>query len=83
MVFEFVDVSEVVRMMVKLDLCYEEDPSDGNSVLFVPLFLEDRRLKPQKWEFSSSDCIYVGRHLECAEGSHLFLTPGFFPRLQV
>ncbi|KAK9734908.1 hypothetical protein RND81_04G171100 [Saponaria officinalis] len=82
-VFESLEASDLVRMMLKLELCYEQDPSDSNSELLVPSFLEDGRLKPQKWQFSSSDCVYAGRHLECEDSSHLLLTPGFFARLQV
>ncbi|KHM99492.1 Protein NLRC3 [Glycine soja] len=41
------------------------------------------RGKPQKWQLSMQDCVCAGRHLECDDSSHMFLTPGFFPRLQV
>ncbi|KAH9625686.1 hypothetical protein KSS87_008549 [Heliosperma pusillum] len=82
-VFESLEVSDLVRMMIKMELGYEKDPSDSNSELLVPSFLEDGRLKPQKWEFSSPDCVYAGRHLECEDSGHMFWTPGFFARLQV
>nr|KYP49864.1 Protein NLRC3 [Cajanus cajan] len=81
-VFENLDASDLVRMMLKLELCYEQDPSDPNSLLLIPSILEEGRGKPQKWQLSMSDCVYAGRHLECDDSSHMFLTPGFFPRLQ-
>ncbi|RDY13004.1 Protein TORNADO 1, partial [Mucuna pruriens] len=82
-VFENLDASDLVRMMLKLELCYEQDPSDPNSLLLIPSILEEGRGKPQKWQLSMPDSIYAGRHLECDDSSHMFLTPGFFPRLQV
>ncbi|KAK7316824.1 hypothetical protein RJT34_00565 [Clitoria ternatea] len=82
-VFENLDASDLVRMMLKLELCYEQDPSDSNSLLLIPSILEEGRGKPQRWHLSMPDCVYAGRHLECDDSSHTFLTPGFFPRLQV
>lgn len=82
-VFENMGASDLVRMMIKLELCYEQNPSDPDSPLLIPSLLEEGRQKPQKWQFSSSDCVYAGRHLECDDSSHVFLTPSFFPRLQV
>lgn len=82
-VFENLEASDLVRMMLKLELCYEQDPSDPNSLLLIPSILEEGRWRPQRWQVSGPDCIYAGRHLECDDSSHMFLTPGFFPRLQV
>ncbi|XP_050246654.1 protein TORNADO 1 [Quercus robur] len=82
-VFENLDASDLVRMMLKLELCYEKDPSNPNSLLLIPSILEEGRGKPQRWQLSTPDCLYAGRHLECDDSSHTFLTPGFFPRLQV
>lgn len=81
-VFENLEASDLVRMMLKLELCYEQDPSDPNSPLLFPCVLEEGRGRPQKWQINAPDCIYAGRHLECDDTSHMFLTPGFFPRLQ-
>ncbi|PON43300.1 Mitochondrial Rho-like protein [Parasponia andersonii] len=81
-VFENLDPSDLVKMMLKLELCYEQDPSDPNSLLLIPSILEEGRGKPQRWQLSSPECVYAGRHLECDDSSHMFLTPGFFPRLQ-
>ncbi|CAK7324550.1 unnamed protein product [Dovyalis caffra] len=82
-VFENLEAGDLVKMMLKLELCYEQNPSDPNSLLLIPSILEEGRGKPQRWQLSTSDCIYAGRHLECDDSSHTFLTPGFFPRLQV
>ncbi|KAJ9153868.1 hypothetical protein P3X46_027259 [Hevea brasiliensis] len=82
-VFENLEASDLVRMMLKLELCYEQDPSDSNSPLLIPSILEEGRGRPQRWQLTTPDCLYAGRHLECDDSSHMFLTPGFFPRLQV
>ncbi|RWR75863.1 Leucine-rich repeat [Cinnamomum micranthum f. kanehirae] len=82
-VFENLEVGDLVQMMLKLELCYEQDPADPNSLLLIPAILIEGRGRPQKWQLSTPDCEYVGRHLECDDSSHMFLTPGFFPRLQV
>ncbi|KAG6607767.1 Protein TORNADO 1, partial [Cucurbita argyrosperma subsp. sororia] len=82
-VFENLQASDVVGMMLKLELCYEQDQSDPDSPLLIPSVLEEGRGKPQRWPLSMPDCIYTGRHLECDDSSHTFLSPGFFPRLQV
>ncbi|KAJ0101726.1 hypothetical protein Patl1_04023 [Pistacia atlantica] len=81
-VFENLEACDLVRMMLKLELCYEQDPSDPNSLLLIPSILEEGRGKPQRWQISSPECLYAGRHLKCDDSSHMFLTPGFFPRLQ-
>ncbi|CBI26731.3 unnamed protein product, partial [Vitis vinifera] len=79
-VFENLEASDLVRMMLKLELCYEQDPSDPNSLLLIPSILEEGRGRPQRWQLIAPDCVYSGRHLECDDSSHMFLTPGFFPR---
>uniref|UniRef100_A0A9I9DVS7 Protein TORNADO 1 n=1 Tax=Cucumis melo TaxID=3656 RepID=A0A9I9DVS7_CUCME len=81
-VYENLQASDLVGMMLKLELCYEQDQSDSNSPLLIPSVLEEGRGKPQRWPLSMPDCIYTGRHLKCDDSSHMFLTPGFFPRLQ-
>ncbi|OWM85834.1 hypothetical protein CDL15_Pgr012084 [Punica granatum] len=82
-VFENLEAGDLVRMMLKLELGYEQDPSDPNSPLLIPALLEEGRGRMQRWQLSSPECLYTGRHLECDDSSHMFLTPGFFPRLQV
>lgn len=82
-VFENLEASYLMRMMLKLELGYEQNPSDPNSLLLIPAILEEGRGRPQRWQLSNPECLYTGRHLECDDSSHMFLTPGFFPRLQV
>lgn len=81
-VLEHFDVCDLVRMMKKVELCYEQDPSNPDSSLLVPSILEEGRGKTQKWQINTHDCVYSGRHLQCDDSSHMFLTAGFFPRLQ-
>ncbi|KAL4580024.1 hypothetical protein LXL04_016198 [Taraxacum kok-saghyz] len=82
-IFENLDASDLVNMMIKLELCYKQDPSDPESLLLIPSLLEENKTRTPKWDLITSDCVFVGRHLECHDSSHMFLTPGFFPRLQV
>lgn len=74
---------DLIKMMLILELCYEQEPGNPNSSMLIPAILEEGRGKSQKWPLSAANCVYVGRHLECHDSSHMFLTPGFFPRLQV
>ncbi|KAK3009958.1 hypothetical protein RJ639_012350 [Escallonia herrerae] len=80
-VFENLEANDLVRMMLKMELCYEQDPSDPNSLLLIPSILEEGRGRTQSWQVSTPNCTYAGRHLECDDSSHMFLTPGFFPRI--
>ncbi|KAF9622851.1 hypothetical protein IFM89_034981 [Coptis chinensis] len=82
-IFDNLQVSDLVRMMLKLELCYEQNLGDPNSLLLIPSLLEEGRGRSQRWQISMTDCVYSGRHLECDDSSHMFLTPGFFPKLQV
>ncbi|KAL1534088.1 Protein TORNADO 1 [Salvia divinorum] len=82
-VFENLEAKDVIQMMLKLELCCEVDPLDPNSALLIPSSLEEGRRRPQRWQLNSADTNYVGRRLQCDNSSHMFLTPGFFPRLQV
>lgn len=81
-VIENLDANDLIQMMLKLELCCELDPSDPNSPLLIPSNLEEGRRRPQRWQLNSPDNNYVGRRLQCDDSSHMFLTPGFFPRLQ-
>lgn len=82
-VFENMEANDVVKMMLKLELCCEQDPSNPDSGLLISSNLEQGKWKPQKWQLNSAGTNYVGRRLQCDESSHVFLTPRFFPRLQV
>ncbi|KAK6149379.1 hypothetical protein DH2020_016904 [Rehmannia glutinosa] len=80
------DADDLIKMMVKLELCCEQDPSDPNSPLLIPSILEQGRWRPQRWQVNSPDNNYVGRRLQCDDSSHMFLTPVktvVFPQLQV
>ncbi|KAL2245246.1 UNVERIFIED_CONTAM: Protein TORNADO 1 [Sesamum indicum] len=81
-IIENLQPSDLIKMMLKLELCCEQDPSDPNSPLLIPSNLEEGRWKPQRWPVNSPDNNYIGRRLQCDDSSHMFLTPGFFPRLQ-
>lgn len=82
-IFENLDASDLVNMMLKLELCYKQDPSDPESLLLIPSLLEENRTRTPRWQSIAPGCVFAGRHLECHDSSHMFLTPGFFPRLQV
>ncbi|KAL1200506.1 Protein TORNADO 1 [Cardamine amara subsp. amara] len=82
-VLEHFDACDLVKVMKKVELCYEQDPSSPDSLLLVPSILEEGRGKTQKWQINTHDCVYSGRHLQCDDSSHMFLTAGFFSRLQV
>ncbi|GKC52642.1 protein TORNADO 1, partial [Tanacetum coccineum] len=81
-VFENLNVTDLVNIMLKLELCYKQNPSDHGSLLLIPLLLEDSRTRTPRWQLIRSDSVFVGRHLECHDSSPIFLTSGFFPRLQ-
>ncbi|XP_075502575.1 LOW QUALITY PROTEIN: protein TORNADO 1 [Primulina tabacum] len=81
-VFENLEAHILVKIMLKLEICYEQDPSDPNSPLLFPSNLEEGRWKHQRWLVDTPDGNYVGRHLQ-SDDSHMFLAPDFFPRLQV
>ncbi|PWA78460.1 protein TORNADO 1 [Artemisia annua] len=82
-VFENLNATDLMNIMLKLELCYKQDPSDHGSLLLIPSLLEDSRTRTPRWQLIRSDSVFVGRHLECQDSSPMFLTPGFFPRLQV
>ncbi|KAL3643053.1 Protein TORNADO 1 [Castilleja foliolosa] len=82
-VMEHLEACDLTKIMLKLELCCEQDPVDPDSSLLIPSYLEDGRWRPQRWQVNSPDYVYVGRRLQCDDSSHIFFTPGFFPRLQV
>jgi hypothetical protein len=77
-VFESFEASDLVMKMLKLELCYEQNPSDPYSLLLIPSILQEGRGKPQRWQLSTTDCNYAGRHLECEDSSHTCLAPASF-----
>jgi C-terminal of Roc, COR, domain len=82
-VSHFLEVNDVINVMLKLELCYEKEPGDPMTLLLVPAILE-KGVDNQSWEMMpSSECVYVGRHLDCEDTRHTCLPSDFFPRLQV
>ncbi|XP_020102582.1 protein TORNADO 1 [Ananas comosus] len=82
-VFDNLEINDLINMMLKLELCHEQDPGDPNTLLLVPGILQETRGRTQKWQLSTPGCVYVGRHLECDDSKHMFLTNSFFAKLQV
>ncbi|KAK8953333.1 Protein TORNADO 1 [Platanthera guangdongensis] len=83
-VFYNLEADDLVRMMLKLELCYEEDTGKNPKPrLLIPSILKDDQGRMPTWNLSTQDCVYVGRHLKCHDTRHMLLTMGFFPRLQV
>ncbi|XP_019098575.1 PREDICTED: protein TORNADO 1-like, partial [Camelina sativa] len=72
-VLEHFDACDLVKMMKKVELCYEQDPSSPDTSLLVPSILEEGRGKTQKWQINTHDCVYSGRHLQCDDSSRMFL----------
>ncbi|XP_074574875.1 protein TORNADO 1 [Curcuma longa] len=81
-VFDNLEANDLIKIMLKLELCYEKDPGNSEALLLIPSLLTEGRGGLQKWQVNTSECVYVGRKMEC-DHSHMFLTKGFFPRLQV
>ncbi|XP_039130973.1 protein TORNADO 1 [Dioscorea cayenensis subsp. rotundata] len=82
-VFDNLEAGDLIKMMLQLELCYEQDPGNPNTMLLIPGLLEEGRGKSQKWQLNTPECVYVGRRLEFDNSRQMFLTAGFFPRLQV
>ncbi|KAJ1701555.1 hypothetical protein LUZ63_001334 [Rhynchospora breviuscula] len=78
------EANDLINVMLKLELGYEKEPGDPMTLLLVPAILEQGAADNQSWDMMpSSECVYVGRHLECEEPRHVCFTSDFFPRLQV
>jgi hypothetical protein len=69
-------------MLLELQLCYEQDPGNPNTLLLVPAILEESKEGTQRWHLTMPECRYIGRRLECKD-NHMFITSDFFPKLQV
>lgn len=74
--------SDIIKLLLKLELCYEQDPGIPNTLLLMPAILEESKEGTQQWHLIVPECRYVGRRLKCKD-PHMFLTSDFFPRLQV
>ncbi len=89
---------DLLQFMLHLNICYEKEPGNLDAGVFIPATL-DANLSIDKitainegkrklhWPIPTSqapkETICLGRRLECNDLFHTFLTPGFFPRLQV
>lgn len=85
-------VDELIKLMRNLELCFDENAAVANSRLFMPVLFDDEEeaatqgKRQLRWElqYNIRDRVkYIGRRLECENKDLTFLTPGFFPRLQV
>jgi hypothetical protein len=83
--------------MLNLDICYESDPGNLDAGIYIPTILDANFSIPERekivegsrqltWPPSQQQnpkWVFLGRRLECKDRIRTFLTPGFFPRLQV
>ncbi|KAM0823016.1 hypothetical protein ACQ4PT_071148 [Festuca glaucescens] len=74
--------SDIINILLELELCYEQDPGNPRTLLLLPAILEENKGGTEKWQLTIPECRFVGRRLEC-EDIHMLLTSDFFPRLQV
>uniref|UniRef100_A0ACD6A7V6 Uncharacterized protein n=1 Tax=Avena sativa TaxID=4498 RepID=A0ACD6A7V6_AVESA len=74
--------SDIINILLELELCYEQDPGNPHTLLLLPAILEQNKGGTDKWQLIMPECRFVGRRLEC-EDIHMLLTSDFFPRLQV
>jgi hypothetical protein len=90
--------ADLMHLMLKLNICYEKDPGNLDAGIFIPAILDANFSATERkaiaegkrklyWPIPTSQApvkaIFVGRRLECNNPFQTFLTPGFFPRLQV
>ncbi|CAM6099798.1 unnamed protein product [Calypogeia fissa] len=81
----------LVELMIHLELCFKNDePGNDYSELFLPALFDDdegraaKGIRNLNWKNDEGGrFIFIGRRLECNDKMTTFLTPGFFPRLQV
>ncbi len=92
------DPIDLLQFMLHLNICYEKEPRNLNAGVFIPATLDanlsidkitainegERKLRwPIPISQAPKEAVFLGRRLECNDLFHTFLTPGFFPRLQV
>lgn len=86
---ESVSVDSLVALMIRMEMCFQKTPQKNDSPLFFPALCSNEihtaaMGKPQlEWAPGPGPFVYRGRRLECKNRKITFLTPGFFPRLQV
>jgi hypothetical protein len=89
--------NDLMHLMLNLDICYERDPGNLDAGIFIPTILDanfsiierkkivegSRELTWPPSQEQNPKWVFLGRRLECKDRIRTFLTPGFFPRLQV
>ncbi|CAM6037339.1 unnamed protein product [Sphagnum compactum] len=89
--------NDLMRLMLNLDICYERDPGNLDAGIYIPTMLDAnfsfverekivegrRQLTWPPFQEQNPKWVFLGRRLECKDRIRTFLTPGFFPRLQV
>ena len=90
-----VDVEDVIEVMKRMNMCYEERLERGRDPkqVFIPATLRDEDgvahggRRQLRWNVIASSSrqriIYIGRRLQCEDPVRTFFSRGFFPRLQV
>lgn len=86
---------DLVQLMIKLNLCFEQAPGDKNSGVYIPATLNFESEEAANGEralgwplgdesgIMSDRVVYLGWRLEVEDPVLTCLTLGFFPRLQV
>ncbi|CAM6079253.1 unnamed protein product [Sphagnum tenellum] len=89
--------NDLMRLMLNLDICYEQEPGNLDAGIYIPTILDanfsiterekigegNRELTWPPPQEQNPNWVFLGRRLECKDRIRTFLTPGFFPRLQV
>ncbi len=88
---------DLMRLMINLDICYEQVPGNLDAGIYIPTILDanisiterekivegSRELAWPPSQEQNPKWVFLGRRFECKDRIRTFLTPGFFPRLQV
>jgi hypothetical protein len=89
--------NDLMRLMLNLDICYERDHGNLDAGIYIPTILDanfsiterekivegSRQMTWPPSQEQNPKWVFLGRRLECKDRIRTFLTPGFFPRLQV
>jgi hypothetical protein len=89
--------NDLMHLMLNLDICYERNPGNLDAGIYIPTILDanfsiterqrivegTRQLTWPPSQEQNPKWVFLGRRLECKDHIRTFLTPGFFPRLQV
>ncbi|CAK9862267.1 unnamed protein product [Sphagnum jensenii] len=89
--------NDLMRLMLNLDICYERDHGNLDAGIYIPTILDayfsiterekivegSRQMTWPPSQEQNPKWVFFGRRLEYKDRIRTFLTPGFFPRLQV